>query len=80
MKLTQEERLVLAGLTALAIEERKKLNNTESAICGFLKRHGVDETEAENWAGELVYSEGDDPIKAANSVLACLFDDALNVP
>ena len=72
MKLTQEERLVLVGLTALALEERKKLNNTESAVCAFLKQHGVDETDAENWVGELIYNEGDDPIKAADSVLASL--------
>lgn len=72
MKLTQEERLVLVGLTALALEERKKLNSPEGAVCGFLKRHGVDETTAKGWAGELVYNEGDDPIVAADSVLASL--------
>lgn len=72
MKLTQEERLVFVGLASLVIEERKQLDRTEAAVVGFLKKHGVDERQASNWAGELVYNEGDDPIKAADSVLAAL--------
>ena len=72
MKLTQEERLVFVGLAALVIEERKQLDKTEAGIVGFLKKHGVDETQAQNWVGELVYNEGDDPIKAADSVLDSL--------
>lgn len=72
MNLTQEERLVFVGLASLVIEERKQLDRTEGGIVGFLKKHGVDETQASNWAGELVYNEGDDPIKAADSVLESL--------
>lgn len=67
--LTQENKLELVGLSTLAITERDKLHRTEAAICGFLKRHGVDETEAENWAGELTYNEGDDPVAAVERVL-----------
>lgn len=72
MKITAEERLGFVGLAALAIKERKQLDRTEGSIVGFLKKHGVDETKASNWAGELVYNEGDDPIKAADSVLESL--------
>lgn len=72
MKITQEDRLVLVGLASLVIEERKQLDKTESGIVGFLKKHGVEERSASNWAGELVYNEGDDPVVAADSVLKAL--------
>lgn len=70
--LTQDDRLHLIGLTALVIEERKKLDRTEAAICGFLKQHGVDEHEAHSWAGELVYNEGDDAEAAVERTLTVL--------
>lgn len=72
MKLTEEERLVFVGLASLVIEERKQLDKTESGIAGFLKKHGIEERSASNWAGELVYNEGDDPVAAADSVLKSL--------
>lgn len=68
----ESEKLQLIGLATLVIEERKKLDRTEAAICGFLKEHGVDETDAQNWAGELVYNEGDDPAAAVERVLGVL--------
>lgn len=70
--LTQENKLELIGLSTLAIQEREKLRRTEAAICGFLKCHGVDETDADNWAGELTYKEGDDPTAAVERVLGIL--------
>lgn len=70
--LTQDDKLKLMGLVSLVIEERKKLDRTESAICGFLKEHGVNESDASSWAGELVYNEGDDPQVAVDNVLRIL--------
>lgn len=67
--LTQDDKLKLVGLATLGIAERDKLRRTEGAICGFLKEHGVDESRAEDEAGELTYNEGDDPVAAVDRVL-----------
>jgi len=70
--MTESEKLQLVGLATLVIEERKKLDRTEASICAFLKEHDVDETDAQNWAGELVYNEGDDPAVAVERILSVL--------
>jgi hypothetical protein len=70
--LTQENKLELVGLATLGIQERDKLRRTEAAICGVLKRHGVNESDADSWAGELIYNEGDDPVMAVDRVLGIL--------
>lgn len=70
--MTQERKLALLGLVTLAIAERSRLNRLEETICGLLKLCGVGNLDAETWAGELVYNEGDEPIAAVNRVLDVL--------
>jgi len=70
--MTQNDKLVLVGLTALVMGEREALDRTEAAIQKFLEGQGVSEDDARSWAGELVYNEGDDPIVAVDRVLGIL--------
>lgn len=67
--LTEERKLGLIGLVTLGITERGRLNRTESAISGVLKLCGVEEQTATDWASEVIYNEGDEPIAAAEALL-----------
>lgn len=86
MILTQSDRLKLLGLATLGIAERKQLNRTEKIVQETLESLGISSSDAESWAGELVYNEGDDPIEAAESAMIGLGleaagpPDNLNVP
>lgn len=70
--LTEARKLGLIGLATLGITERVTLNRTESAICGVLELCGIEESNAADWAAELVYSEGDEPINAVEQMLKAL--------
>lgn len=70
--LTQNDRLILIGLTSVVIRQRRDVDYTEGIIQKVLESHGVDAENARTWAGEIAYNEGDDPIAAVESVLATL--------
>lgn len=70
--LTQDDRLILIGLTSVVIRQRRDVDCTEGIIQKAFESHGVGTENARMWAGEVAYNEGDDPIAAVESALATL--------
>lgn len=70
--LTTNQYHKLLGLATLAIGRRQELSAIEKSLCGFLEARGVDEPDADTWAGEAVYNEGDDPVEATKRILDVL--------
>lgn len=62
----------LVGLVTIGIDRRKAANNVQDALERWLKERGVSADDAYNWAGELVYNEGDDAAVAVDRVIEAL--------
>lgn len=70
--LTQDDKLILIGLTSIVLQQRKDIAYTETIIQKTFESHGVSPKDSETWASEIAYNEGDDPIEAVNRVLSVL--------
>lgn len=66
--LSKSDFYVLVGLTAAGINKRRDANLMQDELEAYLKKCGVSDSDAYNWAGELVYNEGDDAADAAAAV------------
>lgn len=67
--ITQTDYYVLIGLTTAGISKRQDANLMQDELEKYLKKIGVSDDDAYNWAGELVYNEGDDPAAAVARVV-----------
>jgi hypothetical protein len=62
--------LSLIDLATIGIERRKATGNVQDELERWLKEElGVSKTDACNWAVELIYNEGYEPVSAVNHAL-----------
>lgn len=70
--ISKQNYYVLVGLTAAGINKRREANLMQDELEKYLKECGVGDSDAYNWAGELVYNEGDEAAAAVDRVLTVL--------
>lgn len=70
--ISKSDYYVLIGLTAAGISKRREANLMQDELEKYLKQLGVSDEDAYNWAGELVYNEGNEAAAAVERVLGIL--------
>lgn len=70
--ISKSDHVTLVGLTTIGIQKRQESSNAEDALRQVLVGCGVSDSDAETWAGELIYNEGDEAARAVDRVLGIL--------
>lgn len=66
--ISKSDYLILVALTLVGIENRKATQSAEDILAKQLHKCGINE----EWAGELVYNEGDSAKAAVDRILESL--------
>lgn len=70
--ISKSNHITLIGLTTIGIQKRQEASNAEDALRQELVGCGASDSDAETWAGELIYNEGDEAARAVDRVLGIL--------
>lgn len=70
--ISKSDHVTLVGLTTIGIQKRQESSNAEDALRQVLVGCGVSDSDAETWASELIYNEGDEAARAVDRVLGIL--------
>jgi hypothetical protein len=72
--ISKSDHVTLVGLTTIGIQKRQESSNAEDALRlrQVLVGCGVSDSDAEMWAGELIYNEGDEAARVVDRVLGIL--------
>lgn len=74
-KINESEYLTVVGFMTLLIQQRRSLDHAQRQCATHLKTLGAEDTErmeVQDWVGEAVYNQGDDPESSAKGLLSAL--------